>query len=108
MAPPSPSISCGAACRLWLASGLDAIRETALTARQFLSDQRVAEDELVACELALVEACNNAVLYSPDQGREKPIEIRLFFEPELIELHVIDHTSGFEWPEEIALPAPDA
>jgi serine phosphatase RsbU (regulator of sigma subunit)/anti-sigma regulatory factor (Ser/Thr protein kinase) len=92
---------------LWLKDGLEGIRAVSMAGKNFLREQSVSEDDLIACELVLVEACNNAVLYSPDQGRNHAIETRIFCEAELIELHVIDHTRGFEWPEKIELPAED-
>ena len=64
MNPAASPISCGAACRLWLKDGLDGIRTLSMAGKNFLREQSVNEDDLVACELVLVEACNNAVLYT--------------------------------------------
>src|SRR5438552_2499297 len=91
--------SAGATCRLSLPAELEAVRETVRLARRFLAEQQVAGQELIACELALVEACNNAVACSP-----AGIEIELCCDSNLVEMHVIDHGSGFDWPEEVRLP----
>jgi serine phosphatase RsbU (regulator of sigma subunit)/anti-sigma regulatory factor (Ser/Thr protein kinase) len=108
MAEPSPAAAAGAMCRLSLRCDLVAVRETASAARQFLETHRVVETELAAIELALVEACNNAVLYAKEPASEDCLEIQVFCDDAVIELQVIDHSEGFNWPAEIELPAPDA
>jgi serine phosphatase RsbU (regulator of sigma subunit)/anti-sigma regulatory factor (Ser/Thr protein kinase) len=82
------------------------VRNTVLAARDFLASQGVENDDLLACELALVEACNNAIRYAPDSQRHLPVEIHLFFEKSRLEMHVVDHTEGFNWPDKVELPAP--
>jgi len=76
--------------------------------RDFLAGQGMGQDELVACELALVEACNNAVGYAPESARHEPVGIQILCEATAIEIQVIDHTAGFELPAAADLPAPDA
>lgn len=83
------------------------VRPTVLAARHFLATQRLDSDELTACELALVEACNNAIRYAPVGCRNMPIEIHLLFEGPRLEMHVVDHTSGFDWPAHAELPDPE-
>jgi serine phosphatase RsbU (regulator of sigma subunit) len=61
----------------------------------------------MACELALVEACNNAIRYAPDVRKNLPIEIQVFCESTRLEMHVVDHTDGFDWPAAVELPAPE-
>jgi serine phosphatase RsbU (regulator of sigma subunit)/anti-sigma regulatory factor (Ser/Thr protein kinase) len=77
---------------------LEQVRPATRAIREFLREEGATEEELMACELALVEACNNAVLYATDYGRAKPIRIEVQVEPDLFELRVIDHTEGFELP----------
>jgi serine phosphatase RsbU (regulator of sigma subunit)/anti-sigma regulatory factor (Ser/Thr protein kinase) len=83
------------------------VRGTVLAARDFLASQGLGNDDLLACELALVEACNNAIRYAPDTRRNLPVEIHLFFGKSQLEMHVVDHTGGFDWPEKVELPAPE-
>jgi len=98
----------GIRLRLSLACELGAVRPACLSAIEFLAVQRVHPGHLAACELALVEACNNAVLYARPESRHLPIELELVCQPPRLELQVIDHTTGFEWPSELHLPEPDA
>jgi serine phosphatase RsbU (regulator of sigma subunit)/anti-sigma regulatory factor (Ser/Thr protein kinase) len=86
---------------------LEEVRSVAATAKIFLLEQRVSPSDAEACELALVEACNNAVQYTPPENRSLPIEISVFCHAGAVEIHVTDRTNGFDWPTGIALPAPD-
>src|SRR6266436_4025744 len=105
---PKTDSTFGLRLRLSLACELAAIRPACFTAIQFLAAQGVHPDHLAACELALVEAGNNAVLYARPESRHLPIEVDLVCQPPRLELQVIDHTDGFEWPSELQLPEPDA
>jgi len=98
----------GSLFRVMLTCNLGAVRQAALSAREVLASQGAAEEDLSACELALVEACNNAILYVSNSGRQEPIEIQLLSAGPDLEIHVIDHTSGFEWPGQLALPDTEA
>jgi len=82
-----------------------ACRSTVIAARDFLASQGIENDDLLACELALVEACNNAIRYAAETRRKLPIEIHLFVENSRLEMHVVDHTNGFDLPQKIELPA---
>src|SRR5436853_993770 len=94
--------------RLSIPCDLVAVRGAALEARNFLAEQGIGEENFLACELALVEACNNAILYTHHLSRALAIEVQVFCHPEAFELHIVDHTKGFDWPETVELPAPDA
>jgi serine phosphatase RsbU (regulator of sigma subunit)/anti-sigma regulatory factor (Ser/Thr protein kinase) len=83
------------------------VRPTVLAARDFLASQGCASEELLACELALVEACNNAIRYVPDSRRHLAVEIQILCEQSRLEMHVVDHTDGFNWPERVELPDPE-
>jgi serine phosphatase RsbU (regulator of sigma subunit)/anti-sigma regulatory factor (Ser/Thr protein kinase) len=92
--------------RLQVPCALDAIRPMADRARNFLRQQSLPEEDVAACELALVEACNNAVKYTEDSERVWPIEVELVGTPATIEIRVDDHTPGFELPTVVELPEP--
>ncbi len=83
---------------------LEKVRPLTKQARDFFVEQGLSEEELMACELALVEACNNAVLYAGEAGHNSPIEVEISCDDDQIELHVVDHTHGFELPEKNDLP----
>ena len=92
------------ALHLTCACDLDQVRPLTQAAREFLSEHALTEEEMMAAELALTEACNNAVLYATDRGKLQPIEVEMFVHPTRLEIRVHDHTIGFEMPEEVALP----
>ena len=93
--------------RLSLPCELRVVRQAAAAARNFMTSHAIPAEDLMGCELALVEACNNAILYATEAGRQKPFEIELLSDGPRLELHVIDHTPGFEWPAKLDLPRPD-
>jgi len=94
--------------RITLASELDEVRPAALRARELLATQGATPDDLMNCELALVEACNNAIVYASEHERHKPVEIQLLTEGTRLEIQVVDHTPGFDWPVQLQLPDPEA
>src|ERR1041385_3533972 len=94
--------------RQTLACDLSRVRQAAASVREVLASRGASEDDQVSCELAVVEACNNAILYAKESEREKPIEIQLIGYDSTLEIHIIDHTPGFEWPGSIELPEADA
>src|SRR5205814_1940143 len=63
--------------------------------------------DVQACELAFVEACNNAVRYATQAGRTRPIRAEISCGATHLQLRVEDHSGGFELPESIALPDPE-
>ena len=89
-------------------SELAAARQACRAVRHFLATEKLTEKEQVACELALTEACNNAVLYAEGFGQRAPLEIQALCRRTGLELQVIDHTPGFDWPAAIALPRAEA
>jgi serine phosphatase RsbU (regulator of sigma subunit)/anti-sigma regulatory factor (Ser/Thr protein kinase) len=90
--------------RLLLPCDLSSVRPTTVALRSFLAEHGVPGDELVACELALAEACNNAVSYAVDGARDENIAVEAMCSPVAIDLRVTDHTAGFDWPEHVSLP----
>jgi serine phosphatase RsbU (regulator of sigma subunit)/anti-sigma regulatory factor (Ser/Thr protein kinase) len=70
----------------------------AASACKFFKAKGLSPSEIMSCELALVEACNNAVLYASPSRRLDPIEIELRCEDSFIEMRIHDHTDGFELP----------
>jgi len=72
--------------------------------RDFLERRGCPQDELVLTEVALVEACNNAIEYVADGARHLPIIVEASCPPDYIELSVTDNTAGFDWPKQTALP----
>ena len=75
--------------------------------REFLSLHGASESDARGCELALAEACNNAIKYAKATAREEKIDVDVMCDSKLIELRVNDHTQGFDWPENIELPDAD-
>jgi anti-sigma regulatory factor (Ser/Thr protein kinase) len=91
--------------RLVLACDLGQVRSTARAAHDFLAAAGCHEKELGDCELALVEACNNAIQYAPESARKKPVLVEILCDTKEVELRVTDHTPGFDWPKRALLPA---
>jgi serine phosphatase RsbU (regulator of sigma subunit)/anti-sigma regulatory factor (Ser/Thr protein kinase) len=87
---------------------LKEVRRATTAAAGFLADEGLSKEELTACELALVEACNNAIQYASDEGQMKPVEIAVTCDPAKVELRVSDHTPGFRLPDRMSLPEPDS
>ena len=100
----SPSIWAPVKFRSSIACTLDKVRPLAKQARDFLAAQGLTDEELMACELVLVEACNNAVLYVTENGRNLPIEVEITCEDTHVELRVCDHTHGLRLPDNFDLP----
>ena len=94
--------------RLSLPCSLEKVRSLSRIVLDFLEVEGVMEIDRKACELALVEACNNAVLYAEGEARLLPIEVEVSCHSTRVELHVQDHTTGFEWPEHIDLPSEES
>ncbi len=83
-------------------------RTAVQTIHDFLAEQGWGEDDLISFDLALVEACNNAVKYAGEAGRRQPIVVETICEAIQVEFRVHDHTPGFVWPEKIKLPDPES
>ena len=97
-----------ASLRLALTCELGNVRGVAQTVRAFLAEQGCAEDHLIACELALVEACNNAIEHARGSQTQQPIRIEAACDHLEITLRITDHTRGFQWPERAAFPDPES
>ncbi|MEO5803099.1 MAG: SpoIIE family protein phosphatase [Verrucomicrobiota bacterium] len=97
-----------ATIELSLACDIEQVRPVAHAAREFLATKNLSEEELMACELALVEACNNAVLYALPSRLLDPIEIDLSCDDSVIEINIHDHTTGFELPPIAELSSPES
>ena len=95
-----------ATLRLTIPCDLNEVRPAAQAVTGFLADQGCNADEMTACSLALAEACNNAVQYAPSEALSFPVHIETLVTREAVEIRVTDHTLGFDWPAEIALPEP--
>ena len=81
-----------------------AVRSATLQVREWLAEKGLSEAELGGWELALVEAANNAVKYVPAEKRNLPVVIEISAGERDVEARITDHTAGFEWPDEVALP----
>lgn len=93
--------------RLSLACDLAAVRPLADAVLTFLSTQGCRDSERHDCELALVEACNNAIAYArKEQYQDVAVEVVCGLE--YIELRVTDHTTGFELPPRVPPPDPES
>jgi anti-sigma regulatory factor (Ser/Thr protein kinase) len=87
-----------------MACDVSAVRGLVEKVRRFLSRQGCTEKDVNDCELALVEACNNAVLYAAPDAAPGEIGIEVISRLDEIELRVTDHTPGLVWPERALLP----
>ena len=94
--------------RVQTACEFSAVRAGVAKICAWLADLGLTEADLGAWELALTEAGNNAVKYTPAKTRALPIVLEILAGAREIEARVTDHTPGFDWPDEIQLPAADA
>lgn len=92
--------------RIQVARELTAVRRAAVQFRSFLAAHRIPEEELWACELAFVEACNNAVQHGGAADVE-PIAIEISLCACELEIRILDRDAGFAFPDKIALPDPE-
>lgn len=90
--------------RLRMSCDVSAVPRVAEKVRGFLLRQGCTEHEVNDCELALVEACNNAVLYAQSDPHRSEVGVEAISGAEEIELRVTDHTPGLVWPERALLP----
>src|ERR1043166_2319060 len=90
--------------RLSLACDLGKVRALTGLILDFLASEGLSDPDLKSCELALAEACNNAVLYARGPACSLPIEVEAICSRANVELRVSDHTNGFTLPEKIELP----
>jgi anti-sigma regulatory factor (Ser/Thr protein kinase) len=90
--------------RVCLACSLAEVQTTARAVRGFLAEQGCDDHELMDYELALVEACNNAIKHVGTDGRKQPVAVEVLCDHAQVELRITDHTAGFDWPERATLP----
>src|SRR5881392_268062 len=91
-----------------LTCDLAQVRQAAQAVHKFLATQGCDEEILMACDLALVEGCNNAIKYAPESARAQPVIVEASCDAAKIQLRITDHTGGFEWPQHIELPNPES
>ena len=97
-----------AGLRLELECDFGRVRGIAQTVSQLLAEHHWGESEVLDCELALVEACNNAIKYATPRARSKPVIVEARCDRQHLELRITDHTRGFTWPRRVALPDPES
>ncbi|HEX4263085.1 MAG TPA: SpoIIE family protein phosphatase [Verrucomicrobiae bacterium] len=97
-----------ATLRFALPCELSQVHQAAQTAHRFLMEQGCNEEILTACDLAFVEACNNAIKYAPENARTQTVSVEILCHNGDLELRVADHTRGFDWPEKVELPPPES
>lgn len=93
--------------RLKITHDFSAVRGAASEVRKFLEKQGLAEPEVWACELAMVEGCNNAVAYVEESEQNAEINLEVQCSREQVRLKIMDNTKGFDFPESIDLPSPE-
>ncbi|MEO6036548.1 MAG: SpoIIE family protein phosphatase [Verrucomicrobiota bacterium] len=89
--------------QLKLACEIEQVRPATHAAREFLAGKGLSDEELMACELALVEACNNAVLYVMPSRQFDSIQVEIQCDDVEVKISVHDHTAGFDLPDETIL-----
>jgi serine phosphatase RsbU (regulator of sigma subunit)/anti-sigma regulatory factor (Ser/Thr protein kinase) len=97
-------ISRPAALRVSMECDLSKVRHASEQMKMFLADQGFGRSDIDACELAVVEACNNAIKYAGPEARGQDVALEVLCGRENLEIRISDHTAGFEMPKEIALP----
>ena len=93
-----------ASFRVTLRCDLVEVRPKVDRVRRFLLKTGCEESQALECELALVEACTNAIQSVSPQGRHLPVVIDAMVGNGEAEFRVTDHTAGFDWPKQPALP----
>jgi anti-sigma regulatory factor (Ser/Thr protein kinase) len=101
---PMPKETAPAELRLKISHDYSAVRGAACEVRKFLASQGLPEKEIWACELAMVEGCNNAVQYVEQSARAEKISLEVSCSPEEVKLKIADNTRGFDLPDKIDLP----
>jgi len=90
--------------RLDFYATLESCRESVHAITEWLGTQGLSADECHDWELVLTEAASNAVSYS---NTETTLRIEASSTSTSIEIRISDHSAGFDWPEEPALPEDD-
>ncbi len=108
MTGPTTTVHQPNVLKLTLRCDLADVRPAVHTVRDFLAKQGWKEEDLMSFDLVLVEACNNAIKYTGESGRGQSVVLEAVCEPAQVEFRVHDHTAGFVWPKNIALPDPES
>jgi anti-sigma regulatory factor (Ser/Thr protein kinase) len=72
--------------------------------RRFLAQIGLSDPELDDWELVVTEAANNAVLHVTDRGRLLTVRVEIQASPGSVQVCILDHTPGFDFPTEALLP----
>jgi anti-sigma regulatory factor (Ser/Thr protein kinase) len=92
------------ALRLEVPSNLAAVRTAAGKVREFLAGQGLTAMELDQWELAFVEAANNVAEHGNVSPESRLFQLAVDVTATNVEIRIIDHTAGFEYPDEVKLP----
>ena len=92
------------ALRMELACDFGRVRGVAEQVLDFLKNHGCDDESRSDCELALVEACNNAIKYAGPSGCRFPVMLDVTVEASAVEMRITDHGPGFDWPETASLP----
>lgn len=87
---------------------LHEVRAAVAAVHDFLAKEGWNAEDLMSFDLALVEACNNAVQHARGKKRALPVLLEAESDTVQVEFRVRDHTPGFDWPEKIELPPADS
>jgi anti-sigma regulatory factor (Ser/Thr protein kinase) len=99
MTPANP-----ARLKLSIPAELKEVRRSSSSIAAFLREQRCLPEEVNACQLALTEACNNAIIHCRELPPEPCVIVEVACTKHEIELRITDRTAGFEWPASASLP----
>jgi serine/threonine-protein kinase RsbW len=90
--------------RVTLRCDLVEVRPKVERVRKFLLKAGFKKGSALDCELALVEACTNAIQHVSNGGRRYPVLVEVKMGNGEAEFRVTDHTTGFRWPKRPTLP----
>jgi serine/threonine-protein kinase RsbW len=90
--------------RVSLRCDLGEVRPKLERVRKFLLKAGCEESRVLECELALVEACTNAIQHASPDGKDQSIVIDANVADGKAEFRITDHTAGFDWPKQPSLP----
>jgi serine/threonine-protein kinase RsbW len=106
--PEGPDSAETAILKLTLACDLSQVPSMAGRLREFLLAQGCAEDSMLQCLLAVVEACTNAMRHAPATARDEPVVVEARRIGDQFEFRITDHNPSFPWPEAAVLPNPES
>ena len=90
--------------RVKVGCDFSSVRPAAGRVQRFLKKHGCEESTCLDCELAMVEACNNAIKHTHLQD---PIIVEIIIADTEIEMRITDHGPGFTWPKSVNLPKPE-